>query len=114
MSATRRTDLGQQLESLAGRVSRDVKLADAAIVVTLTDTGDRFTVRGVGRQPSISRGEPDIASGVHVMGNSDVIEAVLSGKREASAAFAHGGIRVRGNLAHLEAVLKDLGLLQCE
>jgi hypothetical protein len=114
MSASGQADVGGQLEALAERVSRKIEPSDSAIVVTVADTGDRFTVRGLGRRPSITRGDEGVATGVHVTGSTEVINAVLSGKTEASAAFAHGGIRVRGDLAHLEAVLKDLGLLLCE
>jgi putative sterol carrier protein len=107
-------DVGTLLESLAGRVRESSTRSAAAIAVTCTDTEEHFTVDGLGRKPTVSRGEPSSPPAVHVRGTSDVINAVLSGELEASQAFARGGIRVRGDLAHLEAVLKELGLLQCE
>jgi hypothetical protein len=38
----------------------------------------------------------------------------MDGRKEASRAFLAGGIRVQGDVPYLEALLKDIGLLQCE
>ena len=44
---------------------------------------------------------------------STVLKAIMDGKKEASRAFIAGGIQVQGDLPYLEALLKELGLLQC-
>ena len=76
MGAARQVEIGGQLEALAGRVSRTIEPTDTAIVVTVTDTGDRFTVRGLGGRPSVTRDDDPRPAGVHVAVSAEVIDAV--------------------------------------
>jgi hypothetical protein len=91
----RLTDSGEAccLEQKGGRLS----------MARMGDTGPGATERGEIERPL-----------VEVTGPARVIQSILDGKKDAAAAFAAGGLMVRGDLVYLEALLNDYGLLKCE
>jgi SCP-2 sterol transfer family protein len=101
------------LLALGGRVSKAVPRAHGSIVVHCTDTGEEFALEGMGSAPRVSRGRGNGPHQVEVRGPAAVLRAVAEGRHEPARALAAGGIRVRGDLRYLEAMLKDVGLLEC-
>lgn len=101
------------LATLAARVSQKAPRAEGSIVLRATDADEEYSVEGIGRRAKVSRGAGKGEAAVMVQGPASVLQSILDGEMEASAAFAHGDIRVRGDLPYLEGVLKDLGLLDC-
>lgn len=110
-----RTDaptLEASLTSFARRLTGAVPLAPGGILLRFTDTGERHRLGGTGRELRVAAsaaGEP----AVEIAGPSAVLRAILDGKKEASRAFVAGKIQVRGDLTHLETLLKDAGVLEC-
>jgi len=88
-------------------------LAHGSILVHCTDTDEQFALEGMGGTPRVNRGRGDGPHQVEVRGPAAVLRAVAEGRQEPARALAAGGIRVRGDLRYLEAVLKDAGLLEC-
>lgn len=113
-SSARPAKLESTIASLAARVTDKAPRAEGSILLRATDTDEEFSVQGVGPRSKVSRGAGKGEPAVQVRGPSSVLQSILDGEIEASRAFAHGEIRVHGNLPYLEGVLKDLGLLECE
>lgn len=101
------------LLALGGKVSNAVPRAHGSIVVHCTDTGEEFALEAIGSTPRVNRGRGAGPHQVEVRGPADVLKAIAEGRQEPARALAAGGIRVRGDLGYLEAVLKDVGLLEC-
>lgn len=106
--------LESTIASLAARVSDKAPKSAGPIVLRASDTDEEFFVQGIGPRAKVSKGAPAAEPAVTVRGPTSVLQSILSGDMEASRAFAHGEIRVRGDLPYLEGILKDLGLLECE
>ena len=102
------------LATCASRVSKRMPRDRGSIAVRCTDTDDQYSVDGIGYRPRVTHGPAATDPAVMVSGPSAVLRAVLDGEMEASRAFATGEIRVRGDLTYLEAILKDLNLLDCQ
>jgi putative sterol carrier protein len=102
------------LAAAVARVSEKAPRVEGSIVVRSTDSNDEFSIDGMGQRGKVTKGAQESQPVVTVRGPSKVLQAVLSGEMEASRAFASGQIRVRGDLTYLEAVLKDLDLLDCQ
>lgn len=49
---------------------------------------------------------------VEVTAVPDKLKELLDGKKDAREVFVEGGIRVRGDIAYIENVLKELGLMK--
>jgi hypothetical protein len=96
------------LIDLGSRLSANAPRKRGSIVVHATDLGTEIALEG---NRIAERGST--APLVRISAPSSVIHAIISGKKEASRAFVAGGIEVSGDLVHLEALLKDLGLLKC-
>jgi hypothetical protein len=101
------------LLALGGKVSNAIPRAHGSIVVHCTDTGEEFALEAIGSTPRVNRGRGAGPHQVEVRGPADVLRAIAEGRQEPARALAAGGIRVRGDLGYLEAVLKDVGLLEC-
>lgn len=101
------------LLALGGKVSNAVPRAHGSIVVHCTDTGEEFALEGMGSAPRVNRGRGNGPHQVEVRGPAAVLRAIAEGRQEPARALAAGGIRVRGDLHYLEAMLKDVGLLEC-
>jgi predicted lipid carrier protein YhbT len=104
----------KSLIALGQKLSRSTERRRGSIHVTLTDTGDEFSLEGVGGEVQVSRGTGASPPVVRVAGPAGVLQAIMDGKKEASRAFIAGGIQVSGDLEYLEDSLKTLGLLECE
>ena len=102
------------ITSVAARVSDRAPRAEGGILLHCTDTGEEFAVEGLGRRVRISREAGRSEPLVQVRAPSAVIRAVLAGEMPPSRALTGGGVRVRGDVAYLEAILKDLELLECQ
>jgi SCP-2 sterol transfer family len=101
------------LLAFGAKVSTAVPRAHGSIVVRCTDTGEAYALEGVGGTPRVNKAPGEGPHQVEVRGPAAVLRAIMEGRQEASRALAAGGIRVRGDLPYLEAMLKDLGLLEC-
>lgn len=106
--------LESTIASLAARVSDKAPKSAGPIVLRASDTDEEFSVQGIGPRAKVSKGAPAAEPAVIVRGPTSILQSILNGETEASRAFAHGEIRVRGDLPYLEGLLKDLGLLECE
>jgi hypothetical protein len=95
------------------RVSDAVPRAHGSIFVHCTDTGEEFALEGIGSAARVNRGRGDTPHQVEVRGPAAVLQAIAEGRQEPARALAAGGIRVHGDLHYLEAMLKDLGLVEC-
>lgn len=100
--------------ALGRKVSDAVPKAQGTIVLRCSDTGAEFALEGLGSRPRVTSRRGEGAHQVEITGPEAILRAVIEGRQEASRALVAGGIRVRGDLPYLEAVLKDLGLLECE
>lgn len=104
----------KSLTALGRRLSSSAPKKHGSILLSFTDSGEQCCLEGTDREPVVAQGagaEPPL---VRIAGPSSVLKAIMDGKKEASRAFVAGNIRVSGDLVHLEALLKDLGLLNCE
>jgi SCP-2 sterol transfer family len=101
------------LLAFGARVSSAAPRAHGSIVVHCTDTGEDFALEGTGTMARVNRGRGEGPHQVEVRGPAAVLRAIAEGRQEPARALAAGGIRVRGDLRYLEAVLKDAGLLEC-
>lgn len=116
-SATTRVDmaaLDKGLLALGQRVSAAAPKRRGSIVVQFTDTGAERGLEGAGQSARLLEAGAESPPIVRISGPASVIKQIIEGKKEASRAFLAGGIQVSGDLPYLEAMLKDLGLLECE
>lgn len=95
------------------KVSNVVPRSHGSILVHCTDTGEEFALEGMGSEARVSRGQGDTPHQVEVRGPAAVLQAVAEGRQDPARALAAGGIRVRGDLPYLEAVLREMGLVEC-
>ena len=100
--------------ALGNKVSDAVPKAQGTIVLRCSDTGAEFVLEGIGSRPRVTKRRGEGRHQVEITVPESILRAVIEGRQEASRALVAGGIRVRGDLPYLEAVLKDLGLLECE
>jgi hypothetical protein len=96
------------------KLSGSSRIKQGNILLRLTDSGEQLWVEGSSHELRTAKSAPTLAPMVEIAGSSAVIKAILDGKLEASRAFAAGGLRVQGDLPYLEALLKELGVLNCE
>jgi putative sterol carrier protein len=101
------------LNTLARRLSSSAPKSYGGILINLTDSDEKVSVESSERESVVSRGATSELPIVTISGPSGVLKSIMDGKKEASRAFASGGIQVSGDVGHLEALLKDLGLLNC-
>ena len=97
--------------ALSSRLSGSVAIQP--ILITLTDTGEQCCIHGAARSLRAENARDASPPSVRVSGPSRIINDILDGSMEASAAYASGRIRVRGDLQYLEGLLSDMGLLDC-
>jgi hypothetical protein len=115
-AASKQVDLRaieSSLTALGGKLTGAVALKPGNILIRLTDTGEECRVTGKGRNIKMAQSATAGTPVVEIAGPSSVIKAVMDGTKEASRAFIAGGLQVRGDLTYLEALLKDMGLLEC-
>lgn len=101
------------LTTLSSKLSSSAPKKRGSIHLNLTDSGEDYYLEGLEREALVSRGAAAAPPLVRISAPSSVVKAIMDGKKEASRAFAAGGIQVSGDLEYLEALLKDLGLLKC-
>jgi len=106
----------QNLAALASRLSSEVRVKRGGIVVHCTDSGEEYCVQGSGADARVTSGTLGSSTPVlvRIAGPTSVLAAIIAGQKEASRAFAAGGLNVSGDIAYLESLLKNLGLLRCE
>jgi hypothetical protein len=106
----------KNLAALANRLSGETRVKRGGILLQCTDSGEEYCVQGSGTGTRITRGAGAGSAPVlvRIAGPTRVLAAVMAGQKEASRAFAAGGLQVSGDVVYLESLLKDLGLLQCE
>lgn len=104
----------KSLAALGRRLSSSAPKRRGSILLRLTDSGEECCLEGGDREARVTKGAGAGPPLVRIAGPSNVLKAIMDGKREASRAFVAGGIQVSGDLLYLEALLKDLGLLHCE
>jgi hypothetical protein len=105
--------LESSLTALGRKLTGAVPLRPGNILIRLTDSGEQLRVEGSGREVRVTRAAAGSKSVVEISGSSAVFKAIIDGKKEVRRAFIGGGIQVRGDLNYLEALLKDVGLLEC-
>lgn len=106
--------LSPALTRFAQSVGRGVPAAKGGIHIRCTDCAEQYSVENLGRAARVAQTEAPGAPIVRVTGPSSVLQDVIEGRLAASEALVRGGVRVRGNLAYLETVLRDAGLIDCE
>ena len=107
------SEIESSLTAVSRSLSESAQLKHGSILIHFTDSGEEFSIETTGREARMIRAAPNTAPLVEVSGSSTVLKAIMDGRKEASRAFLAGGIRVQGDLPYLEALLKDIGLLQC-
>jgi putative sterol carrier protein len=108
------SDIESSLTAVSRKLSDSAQLKPGSILIRFTDSGEESSIETTGREARMIRAAPATAPLVEVSGSSTVLKAIMDGRKEASRAFLAGGIRVQGDVPYLEALLKDIGLLQCE
>lgn len=106
--------LNPVLTRFAQRVSKAVPSVKGGIHVRCTDCDEEYSVENLGRAARVAATASPDAPIVRISAPSSVLQDVLEGRLEASQALVGGGVRVRGDLAYLEGVLRDAGLISCE
>jgi putative sterol carrier protein len=104
----------KSLTALSRKLSSSAPKKRGSILLSLTDSGEEYSLEGTDREARVTQGSGAAPALVRIAGPSNVLKAIMDGKKEASRAFMAGGIQVSGDLVYLEALLKDLGLLNCE
>jgi putative sterol carrier protein len=107
------SEIESSLSELSRTLSDSAHLKHGSILIRFTDSGDEYSIETTGREARMIRAAPATAPLVEVAGSSRALKAIMDGRKEASRAFLAGGIRVQGDVPYLEALLKDIGLLQC-
>ena len=111
-----RMPIAKSLAAFAGRMGAASSVKRGAILVRCTDSEEEYVLDRSGKDAKVSKGAS--ASGVPVLvrvaGPSGVLASIMSGQKEASRAFIAGGLQVSGDLGYLEALLKEMGLLNCQ
>jgi hypothetical protein len=102
------------LTALSRKLEGSALLKQGSILFRFTDSGEECCVESRGREARVTRAASVMSPLVQVSGPAAVLKAIMDGRREVRSAFAAGGIQAQGDLMFLEALLKELGLLQCE
>jgi len=115
-AAAKPAAIERNLAALASRLSDGIRVKRGGILLRCTDSGEEYYVQGSGNDARVTSGAAGDSTPVlvRIAGPTSVLAAVMSGQKEASRAFAAGGLKVSGDVAYLESLLKDLSLLQCE
>jgi SCP-2 sterol transfer family len=110
------SSIEKRLTALSQKLSDSAPKKRGSILLSLTDSGEEYVLEGAHREAVVKRGADSAEAPplIRITGPSNVLRAVMDGKKEASSAFIAGGIQVSGDLEYLEALLKDLGLLNCQ
>lgn len=109
-----RGDLKPALSRFAARVSSAVPSGKGGIHICCTDCDDEYTVAGLGEAGRVADVADEAGSVVRINAPSSVVQDVIEGRLDAVEAMVRGGVRVRGDVAYLERVLRDAGLIHCE
>lgn len=104
----------KSLTALGSKLSSSAPKKRGGILLSFTDSGEEYYFQGTDRETRVTKGADAAPPLVRIAGPSNVLRAIMDGKKEASRAFMAGGIQVSGDLDYLEALLKDLGLLNCK
>ena len=107
------SEIESSLTAVSRKLSDSTQLKPGSILIRFTDSGEEYSIETTGREASVISGAPATTPLVEVHGPSAVLKEIMDGRKEAARAFRDGGIRVRGDVPYLEALLKDMGLLQC-
>jgi putative sterol carrier protein len=107
------SEIESSLTAVSRKLSDSAQLKPGSILIRFTDSGEEYSMEMTAREVRTIRAAPATAPLVEVSGSSTVLKAIMDGRKEASRAFLAGGIRVQGDLPYLEALLKEIGLLQC-
>jgi SCP-2 sterol transfer family len=107
------SEIESSLSAFSRKLSDSAQLKPGSILIRFTDSGEEYSIETTGREARIIRAAPATAPLVEVHGPSRVLKEIMDGRKEPARAFHDGGIRVRGDVPYLEALLKDIGLLQC-
>ena len=107
------SEIELSLTAVSRKLSDSTQLKPGSILIRFTDSGEENSIEMTGREARVIRAAPATAPLVEVSGPSKVLKAIMDGRKEASRAFLAGGIRVQGDVPYLEALLKEIGLLQC-
>jgi putative sterol carrier protein len=107
------SEIESSLTTVSRKLSDSAQLKPGSILIRFTDSGEEYSIEAMGREARMIREAPATAPLVEVSGNSTVLKEIMDGTKEASSAFLDGGIRVQGDVQYLEALLKEIGLLQC-
>lgn len=107
--------LDRSLEHLAEKLQTGARTrrGDIVFVVTGARVG-QYTVECTPGAVSVSStaGRGDRTPLIEVIGDAEVLQAVLDGERDAREQFLQGGLRVRGDLRYLSDVAMELGILK--
>jgi putative sterol carrier protein len=107
------SEIESSLRAVSRKLSDSAQLKPGSILIRFTDSGEEYSIETTGREARMIRAAPATAPLVEVSGSSTVLKAIMDGRKEAARAFLAGGIWVQGDLPYLEALLKEIGLLQC-
>jgi hypothetical protein len=107
------SEIESSLTAVSRKLSDSAQLKPGSILIRFTDSGEEYSIETTGREARVIRAAPVTAPLVEVHGSSTVLKAIADGRKDAARAFLAGGIRVQGDVPYLEALLKDIGLLQC-
>jgi hypothetical protein len=99
------------LTSFATRLGGDRK---GDIHLRCTDLDGEYSLSSKGGLRAGASTKSAAAPVVTVSAPSSVVRDVLAGNLDAAQALVGGGVRVRGDLAYLEQMLRDAGLLNCQ
>jgi hypothetical protein len=101
------------LTAVSRKLSGSPQLKHGAILIRFTDSGDDYSIETREREPRLTRAAPATPPLVEISGSSIVLKEIIDGRKDPGRAFMDGGIHVQGDVAYLEALLKEIGLLHC-
>ncbi|MFI0480913.1 SCP2 sterol-binding domain-containing protein [Actinomadura sp. 9N215] len=108
--AVRRT-----LENLASRLENARAARDGDVVLRLTGVGGgTYALSSHQRKVSVAESAEGVSGAplVEVMGDAEVVRAIVDGEVDARERFLQGGLRLRGDLRYFSDVALELGLLK--
>jgi predicted lipid carrier protein YhbT len=100
------------LTAFAERLRQTRSLKQGAVVFHLTDVGGDFCLDCSPGNATLRMGMSRSTPMIEVMGDSNRIQAILEGTKDARAQFLAGGFRVRGDLRYLSDLAMELGILE--
>jgi putative sterol carrier protein len=111
-----RGSVRQSLESFAPKLANTRSVRPGSVILRLSGPGGgTYQLECGADKVQVTENSTDGVDTpplIEVIGDAEVIRAILEGQADARKQFLAGGIRIRGNMRYLSDVALELGLLK--